>query len=113
MARRKKTDELNSVEQELLDNILKMFHVLKTCYDRLPDRSGIAPEDIRFNGFDANDPYESKFNLYSGDGNSHMKRLPWYRLMLDRWRASADKENLTHEDIVRITAPFPRPAKTW
>lgn len=113
MARRGKKKELTYFERELLNNLLEMFRVLKVCYDRLPDKGGITPDCVRFDGFDGNDPYESKFNCYSGRMNSHGARMPWYKLLLERWQSSADKENLTREDIERITAPFPRPAKSW
>ena len=92
--------------------ILTMFRALRRSYDALQDKSGIQEVLITFDGFDANDDEEHEY-LRIADGmtilpsdiealNSHMPRLRGYQMMLQAWRNSHDKENLTKEDITRI-----------
>ncbi len=100
--RKRKRDQLEFWELELLHEIQGMFRALEVSYERLADTSGIDKDLIRFDGFDGNDPYESRFNRYSGFVNSHGRRMPFYKRLLERWKVSNDREHLTREDILRI-----------
>jgi uncharacterized protein YfbU (UPF0304 family) len=99
------------IREEVLE-FFEMFRVLRQSYDDLPDKSGIDENLITFDGFDANDPNENLYlqaareiAMYSRDFDvfdSHMPRLRGYQRMLQAWRESSNKENLTKEDILRI-----------
>ena len=91
--------------------ILAMFRALRRAYDALPDKSGIAEHLITFDGFDANDDREHEYlqaareiTILRGPEvpNSHMPRLQGYQMMMQAWRNSHDRENLSKEDILRI-----------
>jgi uncharacterized protein YfbU (UPF0304 family) len=89
-----------------------MFCALRRSYDALPDKSGIDESQITFDGFDANDDEEYEYlqvahrlasisrDIQAFD--SHFPRLRGYRMMMQAWRGSRDRENLTKEDIIRI-----------
>ena len=89
-----------------------MFLALRRAYDALPDKSGIDESQIEFGGFDANDDREHEFlqvgyrlacvNRNIRVFDSHFQRLRGYEMMLQAWRNSRDKENLTKEDVLRI-----------
>jgi uncharacterized protein YfbU (UPF0304 family) len=100
--RKRKRDQLHDWELELIREIRTMFRALEASYDRLEDKSGIDQVLIRFDGFDAHDRYESRFLPYVNWMDSHMQRLPYYKRLLQHWRESRDKENLSKGDIVRI-----------
>jgi len=106
--------------REVLD-ILEMFSVLKRDYEALSkeDRDGIDEWRVKFAGFDGN--YETKQMAYAryfcglddgryqeldrgDDFNSHMPTLDRYRAMVGEWKGSANKYELTKEDIIRITS---------
>ena len=85
--------------------IQRMFRVLERCYEQLPDKSGINSHWLKYEGFDANDPYEFRLLQYADHRNSHWPMLATYRRMLSKWQSSRDRENLTKEDILRIIDP--------
>jgi uncharacterized protein YfbU (UPF0304 family) len=101
MARRKR-DELEPYESELLNEIRAMFHALNASYDRLDDKSGINKEMIQFISFDANDPYESRLKRHYESINSHGQMLPYYKRLLEAWRRTPDKEYPSRDDLLRI-----------
>ena len=101
-------------------NILEMHRMLKYGFDRLENKTDIDAHAINFAGFDGNNETKqmayARFVCAKGTGryeeldtgddfNSHSPTLPRYRSMLERWRASADKYQLSKDDIVRIVAP--------
>lgn len=101
--------------REELQEILAMFDALGRSYDTIADKSGITESFVRFDGFDANDVLEHEYlrllrqmdSISRRDRaiNSHSPRLRGYRLMMQAWRNSRDKENLTKEDVLRIIHP--------
>src|SRR4051812_18058480 len=100
MARRK-SGELSDPEQQLFLEIRQMFSAFEGSYEQLEDKCGINKDDLRFRGFDANDPYESRFNGGSGL-NSHGTMMPYYKRLLEAWKHSPDRANLTKDDLHRI-----------
>jgi uncharacterized protein YfbU (UPF0304 family) len=97
-------EPLNEEETKTRIEIWNMFHALKTSYDCLEDKGGVVKSRLEFEGFDGNDPYERRF--IGPDGKNSLRRmLPRYQLMVERWKASSDPQNLTREDVLRITAP--------
>jgi uncharacterized protein YfbU (UPF0304 family) len=108
--------ERNMLRDKFINNevreIFAMFRALRRSYDAIPDKSGIEDWRITFDGFDANNDTEQEYlrigrelGVLTRDirvFNSHMPRLPGYEMMLQEWRNSRDKENLTKEDILRI-----------
>jgi uncharacterized protein YfbU (UPF0304 family) len=105
--------------------ILSMFVALRTSHAALADRSGIAEEDIAFQGFDGStetmymsytrflvDQKGMFTNLPRGeDFNSHVPVLDAYRRMLGAWSRSTYRYNLSRDDIIRIVASRnPEPA---
>jgi uncharacterized protein YfbU (UPF0304 family) len=104
----------NSIRDEI-NEIRQMFAVLKRCFDGLADKSGIEEDRLRFDGFDAlneSDYYNVAHDIARISNeptiDSHSRRLGWYQLLVKRWRDSADKQNLTKKDLIRITAPSER-----
>jgi uncharacterized protein YfbU (UPF0304 family) len=97
--------------REEVREILAMFRTLKRSYEELPDKTGIDENLITFDGFDGNNEHE---HLQAGQQiagctrgldvhDSHMPRLRGYQMMLQAWKSTRDKENLTKEDLLRIT----------
>jgi len=83
----------------------------------MTDKTGIDATELSFEGFDGNN--EGRHYAYTlfvindqgrwaeskkPDLNSHMPMLDRYRSMLKRWRQSADKHQLSKDDVVRIIA---------
>ena len=111
MANKSKRQTLHeqSVRDEVLE-IYEMFQALNRSYAALPDKSGIEESQITFAGFDGNNEDEHlrvahKLALCHRDiqaFNSHIPVLAGYRMMLQTWRLSQDKENLTKKEILRI-----------
>lgn len=110
-------DVLSLEESTYVGDVLSMFRVLKSSYRELADKEGIDERDIRFLGFDLNDPMEGRLVGYvrylwrddrftesatDGDqGNSHTAMRHHYRAMLAVWRAT-EQRPLTREHILRI-----------
>jgi uncharacterized protein YfbU (UPF0304 family) len=99
--------------------IMAMFESLKRAYEGLSDKSEINEWEIKFAGFDGNNEgsqmaYARYFCTYRGERftsidkgdnfNSHIPTLAMYRRMMDEWRNSRDKYNLSKEDILRIAS---------
>ncbi len=109
MARSKLNEQREMFVIEEVRKIRDMFSILKRCFDALPDKSGINPAYVQFDGFDRN--YESKYLAAAVQirleraYDSHAEMLPLYQLLMQRWEASDDMQNLTHSDLVRITSP--------
>lgn len=114
MARSKQKEQKKIYVFDLVQEILNMFQVLRQCYESLPDKSGIKLEFVLFDGFDGHsegDYFEAAQSIACGDPairayDSHMPRLNSYQTLMQRWRDSKDMQNLTHADLVRITAPL-------
>lgn len=103
-------------------DVLNMYVALNIAYDQMEDKSGIDPHSILFPGFDGNGEsshlaYASFLrasNLWqtvfrasrSDDLNSHCPELQRYQIMLDRYNQSADLNQLTRDDVLRIVAPI-------
>jgi uncharacterized protein YfbU (UPF0304 family) len=117
--------------------IMEMFNELSCSYDQLSDedKGKITKQNLMYLhclGFDFNDSYELSIFDYlkyvrstgrwetvyddmykrSGNGNSHMKQMDTYRLMLKKYeriehRHQGRAENLTVEEIIDITTPYP------
>jgi uncharacterized protein YfbU (UPF0304 family) len=113
MARKSKRQTLRDrVITEEVREIFAMCRALRRSYDALPDTSGIDKSIITFDGFDANDEHEHEYLRVARQlatvghdievFNSHMPRLRGYEMMVQAWRRSKDKENLSKEDILRI-----------
>jgi uncharacterized protein YfbU (UPF0304 family) len=90
--------------------ILAMFRALRRAYEVLSDKSGIDESLVTFDGFDGNNEDEHlraarEVSIATREPeipNSHMPRLRGYQMMMEAWRSSHDKENLTKADILRI-----------
>ena len=108
---------LTSEECHLVVEVLAMFSVLKDSYDKLDDKSGIKEGLITFVGFSGNDEtdhmayaeyycregsFAELFNLPDFSFNSHFPMLDRYKRQIDAWTQSAQKYELTREDILRI-----------
>jgi len=110
--RRKSQRQMNRdrLIKDEVQEILAMYRALQDSYDRLSDKGGINAELITFDGFDGNNEDEylraareiAVATRGAGVPNSHMPRIRGYQLMLQRWRSSHNKEDLTKEDILRI-----------
>ena len=95
-----------------------MFACLQAAFRDLDDKSGIDEAGLRFSGFDGNTAgkqlgyvrynqevkgYHWSFVDEMDDLNSHCPMLDGYRSMLREWKRSDDRNELTKEDIRRIT----------
>lgn len=105
--------------KEVLD-ILSMFLCLKRGYEALTDKSGIEDRWVRFRGFDGNHSKEAKYLSYTrflveredkftsldrGDNfNSHAPLLSRYCQMVEEWKKSEKIDELSKQDIIRITS---------
>src|SRR5262245_10432581 len=98
----RKRDELGRAEKALAPQVRTMFKAFDSSLARLPDKTGIEVQYLKFKGFDANDPYESKFKRFLNCQDSHSCELPFYKRLLEGWNRSADKENLARDDLIRI-----------
>ena len=98
-------------------NVLDMFASLQNAYSEFNDASDIDPAKLQFRGFSANDESDLLgYVLYlrrtgrwsdvlgNGDLNSHAPSSERYNRMLEKWKASVDRDMLTKDDIVRIIA---------
>lgn len=88
-------------DAQLVLTILSMFDKLQMSYKALADKDGMEADELRFPGFDGNDPYEAGLmgfahalaedrryvDVLNGgrDLNSHYQALPGYKAMLQRW----------------------------
>jgi uncharacterized protein YfbU (UPF0304 family) len=113
MAKKSKRQALcDRLVEEDVREIFAMFRALRRSFDGLPDKSGIEEWQITFDGFDANDNEEQEYLRIGRElgvltdriqvFNSHAPRLRGYQMMLQAWRTSRDRDNLTREDILRI-----------
>lgn len=102
MAQKSKMQQLREQQaRKEVAEVKAMFAAMKRSYDGLADKSGVENPELIFDGFDANDDYESHHARIAGM-NSHMPRLSDYMKMIERWGQSADKLNLTKQDLIRI-----------
>lgn len=117
-------DIMTPEESHEVIDILAAFSAIKWSYEALADKSGIDENHIKFRGFSGND--ETKQMAYaryfcSTDGgrftdldrgddfNSHFPMLDVYRRVLREWNKSVDKNNLSKEDLIRITSAWAAP----
>jgi uncharacterized protein YfbU (UPF0304 family) len=97
-------------------DILTMFSAIKKVYDSSADKAGVNELWVKFLGFDGNNEYEhlhcmgqvccgrSWGNLgHIGEMNSHMPYLRQYQRMVSEWKHSANPQELTQADLIRIT----------
>lgn len=109
----------DEVSQEIcreVRDVLDMYRALKKAYTKLPEGT-VTAADVAFHGFDGNE--ESKHFAYAtflietqgkweesqGDPiNSHWPMLGRYRRMLESWKESPNKWDLTVEDVKRIVS---------
>lgn len=112
-------DEMSKEEcQEVID-ILNMYRAITFSFQKLKDKVDIDEYYLKFQGFDGNnetDQYsyvcyfvidlnrfqELKYGLEYPDLNSHSPMLEKYRKMLEVWKESYNKNQLTKEDIIKI-----------
>ena len=80
---------------DLSNRLRQMSLALRSSYARLSDKSGIW---LRVADVDNKDLGQSDIASIKSDG---MMR-PLYARLLEEWERSADKENLTREDFLRI-----------
>ncbi|MDD4050955.1 MAG: YfbU family protein [candidate division Zixibacteria bacterium] len=106
--------------QEIMD-ILDMYRSLKFCFDKLKDKEGVSEEDIRFQGFDANEETNRFFytrflvlqerrwqEILEGrpglELNSHRPIIELYQRMLAEWNKIGKRFDLSLQDIRQILA---------
>lgn len=125
----KDEDALSEQECREVIEILTMFNELGYWYGQLKDKKGIDKNDILFSGFDGNDTQEVKYLSYARFVceaedkpfahavkkptdlyNSHFPALEVYRRMMEEWKKSKEKRQLTKEDIVRIVGAKVHPS---
>jgi uncharacterized protein YfbU (UPF0304 family) len=105
-------DEMSEDECHEVRDILDLYRALKKAHRELPEGT-ISSKDAEFPGFDGNE--ESKHFAYArfliedqnkwGESkavNSHWPHLGKYRAMVAEWKESAQKWELTAEDVKRI-----------
>lgn len=106
---KRKGDELLGGDQQFLHDLSAMYRAIQRRLEVQPTLpTAVDKEVIRFGGFDARSDYESKLSRHYPGGfgvDSHAPREPLYRVLVSRWHASADRENLTIEDVARICSP--------
>lgn len=109
-------DTFSVAEATEVYEILDMFRATERAYEELEDKSGIPADAIKYGGFDGNSEgkqygfvlflkKDNRYNFLKGgtDGdNSHMPMLDLYRRMKAEWEKSADRNDLTREDLLRI-----------
>ena len=103
---------------------LNMYRALDRSYKTLADKSGIDPDDVRFDGFDGNNETDlldfAEFLQAQGrfqeslkrnhELNSHAHRETQYNRMLERFRKIAEEHDvstqwdLSRDEIKRIVA---------
>lgn len=101
--------------REVMD-ILDMYRALNASYSSVPQDRGDSTGSVLFRGFDGNN--ETAYMAYAYflihkkqvwqelskvDLNSHVEMLPRYRAMLRRWNSSANRYELTKDEILWIT----------
>jgi uncharacterized protein YfbU (UPF0304 family) len=102
--------------REVMD-ILDMFRMLQNAIRPLPAASAIDRRKAEFRGFDGNagtghygyarfvmEIQDRWKDVKPDDLNSHSDTLPRYRAMLSAWKESAEKTELTADDVTRILA---------
>lgn len=116
---------LTEAESNEVIDTLNMFRAIHQCYKNLSDKTGIEEHDIRFRGYDGNDPFECKLLGYARyfvvelerfqeiledqeehfDFNSHSEMLAVYRRMLDVWKRlpAEQRHKLNKGQLVEIT----------
>ena len=111
MTKKKRHPPIEQFERGQIAEIYSMFKALGACYDALPDKSGVDESKLRFDGFDGNNENRAmeiarELATVNRDivvFNSHMPRLQGYLELVQRWKDSKDKQNLTRDDLIRIT----------
>ncbi len=111
------TEVISRVDAKEVYTILSMFATLDTCYRGMEDKSGIDPSKLKFQGFDSEVEggqwlytqfLQNERRQYSGvslslDSYTTAAMLPIYRAMAKAWIVSADMNNLSKEDLIRIS----------
>jgi len=116
------SDEVKYNRCQYVTDILNLYRALDRSYNELDDKSGIDPDDIRFDGFDGNNESdllsfaeflkeEGRFKeSLKGDLNSHSMTEHRYDRMLDRFKAISQKHDvaaqwdLSKDEIKQIIA---------
>jgi hypothetical protein len=106
--------EMSEAKCHEVRDVLDLYRALKKALRELPEGS-LAPEDATFKGFDGNE--ESEHYAYArflietqgkweeskdADLNSRGPMLEQYRPMVEGWKQSTKKWDLTAEDVARI-----------
>jgi len=85
--------KLKAFEIDLVNRLRQMLFAFRSSYAKLTDKRGIW---LKVGGLDNNDRYPSEVDSIDG----MMK--PLYERLFEEWERSADKENLTREDFLRM-----------
>jgi uncharacterized protein len=110
-------DVLSRSDSVLVIDAMEMYSAIQRSYDALDDKTGIEEGRTTFPGFDGN--YETghmgyarfvvekegRFSLlkpHSEDFNSHTPMLDQYRRMIDVWKLTSNRYELTRDDIAAI-----------
>ena len=118
-------DEMSVEECRYVYDVLDLYRVLIRSYDELKDKEGLSPDDVKFQGFDANN--ESKrwaFAEYlkkegrwtetlTGYLNSHsMSTMSLYPKMLERFEPIREQILNSHSNWI-ITADQIKKVINW
>jgi uncharacterized protein YfbU (UPF0304 family) len=110
-------DGLPADESALVIDAMDMYFAIQRSYDALDDKTGIEEGRTKFPGFDGNHETaymgyarfvvekEGRFRFlmpYSEDFNSHTPMLDQYRRMIDVWKLTKNRYELTRDDIIAI-----------
>ena len=110
-------DGLSESESTLVIDAMDMYFAIQRAYDALDDKAEIEERRTKFPGFDGNHETaymsyarfvverEGRFSLLkpsSADFNSHTPMLDRYRRMIDNWKLTANRYELTRDEITAI-----------
>jgi uncharacterized protein len=110
-------DGLSMEQCTFVREVMNMYDALQRSYDALDDKQGIEEERTKFPGFDSDYELEhlgyarfvveregrfSYLKLHSQDFNSHTPMLDQYRRMIDSWKLTANRYELTRDDITAM-----------
>ncbi|WEA46827.1 YfbU family protein [Priestia aryabhattai] len=120
-------DELSEEAAREVLNILSMYRAITFSYKKLTEEEKLEIDkkyDVKFEGFDANDPEEIKLLMYTRyfiidkdrfqelvynaeypDFNSHSPKLDTYRKMLTLFK-SYNNSNLSKEQIIKLLGVY-------
>lgn len=116
-------EELTEQQCNDVIDILDMYRHITDSYEALEDKQELTASDVRFPGFDGNDPLEGRYTAYvelhlaqgkwgefqdrKGNMNSHRQMLEKYRLMLaihKRFKRNSDLSKAQIEQLLYARA---------